>query len=674
MIVTPKSFHTYTNRSNHQHQHQTATQRQGKEEEEEEEYRSSDDVIPRPPPQPPMPMTTVSVIGQLQPMSQNNSNNIPLQRAFTTNTVSSLDTFHHDTGKMPTTSRIPSLVSTVKIPTQEEEEEEQVVQEKYTSRHTSNAAAAAAVSNTHDRAIQEDTNVHDHRMPPAAAAFHSSYSVSSDTTTTNNNHGPLWNVHPETTTTVGTTAHQDRVVMCPWQQEARRLRVILKDLGLSSLLSPTVPSSSVVPPSYYSSSSSSSSSSCHFQHSSFREVDGWGHPSSSSTHNLDQEQQQQWHSLLEEYQSLQECNQNLQSQLEAQVQYHEQMHQDMLLQQAKQHGEYQEEMTVLKQELQQKRQQIVALTQGQREMEGIVQDLEHRIQLLSEEKYRKMEEMEHCKKQNQSHHERILELQMIQTKYRDDCQELQERVSDLEQERDRYETMWREEGDRVRGLEEELGRLKFKEERTDMNVCKLVREKAHLVTKLNEANARLERKRIRESHRGDDEKGDVKKVMNQEGPVEIHLQQKQRQVEQSLQQLEKMSMLRKNHVNGGDPYLPPVSEDVKDARGNDATSTYSIAKRLEANKFQAIAHVKNVADGNHTINKENNDPQTSLCSLQELDNDTLSFLEPLSLQDGLEKDDDVYEYEDEKKWNSPSLQKASRTLFDVASPYVYLQQ
>jgi hypothetical protein len=615
MIVTPMSF------NNQDRQHQ----------EEDDEYssRNNEQDIPRPAPQPPAPMM------MMPPMSRIMMT--PAVQAQQNNTTVTTTTNNNNNSSSTSTNTYGITTST-----------------------TSTTAAAAMHPTTSFRNSNHDKN-HRYSAPPAATVIPSSSSVvSSDTST-------CWTIgvpppqpqheHEQGTRTLST---------CPWQQEAHRLRVLLKDLGFSSLLS----SSTRVPPSSVLVSSSSGHSCCHNDH--------------HYHHHHGDPNTEHWHSLLlDEYQSLQECNQNLQSQLEAQVQYHEQMHQDLLLQQAKQHGEYQNAMTHLRQELEQKRQEIVDLTRGQKEMEGILKDMEHQMDWMSDEKYQWMQEVENCKRQNVNHHEKILELQMISARYHDDCQELEQRVQDLMEERDRYEIMWREERDRGRGLEEDLGRLRLNLEKTEINVCKLVREKAHLVTRLNEANARLERKKVVVVKRqvGDERGGGMKRVvMNHESVVGMQLQERQRQVEHSLQQLEEMSKLRRNDhddIHGGDPQLSTacardrvtsVLEERKqfDTIAVTSSSSNGIPLKLAKTMNLEQEEYNNNNNNNNNMqtinNNENGDPQKSQCSLQELDIDSLLFLEPLSLHDG--HGEKVESEMDEKKLNPPSLQKASRTLFD----------
>lgn len=579
-----------------------------------EEYKSNAaEIMPRPAPQPTMPTMIMPAVSS----HQHNNHTAPHYHALTRNVSSNIYDSSFGSTQIPAAPPNRILLSTMTTTKSLKIPQDQQVDD---------VSSAAYKHNNKYNYYKNNDNRH-YLIPDA---FHSSSSVSSDTWNLQQEEPCLLHNHSSS----GQGQGQQDTLLCPWQQEARRLRIILKDLGLSSLLS-TVPDDDFSNP--------SASNGYHGGH----DRDGW-------------DRNQHWNSLLEEYQSLQECNQSLQSQLEAQVQYYEQMHQDLLMKQARQHGEYQQELRTLGQELEQKRVQVAALTKGHGDMESMLKNMEQRMEYSNDEKYQIMQEMEACRKQNQSHHEKILELQMVSAKYHVDCKELEQRVHDLEQERDRLEAIWREERDRVRGLEEDLGRLRLKDEKTEINVCKLVREKAHLVTKLNEAHARLERKMkttvnttgmttmtssmmmMRESQKMHTEQSEVKKETTYNGcggGVGIQWQERQNQVEHSLRQLEKMSMVRNDShssTHGGS--------------GSSADPTI----------------VKNATVSIDAIDQENNDPQTSLCSLQELDNDSLSFLEPLSLHNGHgEQEGD----EHEKTLNHPNFDyvladdDVSRSLF-----------
>jgi len=599
MMVTPMSNHT----------------QQGEAEDTpSEEYNSNAaEIMPRPAPQPTMPIMIMPAVSS----HQYNNHTSHHFHALTRNVSSNIHDSSFGSTQIPAAPPNRILLSTNKTTTKSLK----IPQDQH---EVDDVSSAGYKHNNNYNYYKNNDNRH-YLIPDA---FHSSSSVSSDT----------WNLQQEgpcllhNHSSSGQGQGQQDISLCPWQQEARRLRTILKDLGLSSLLS-------TVPDDDFSNPSASNG------YDGGHDRDGW-------------DRNQHWNSLLEEYQSLQECNQNLQSQLEAQVQYYEQMHQDLLMKQAREHGEYQQESRTLGQELEQKRLQVATLTKGHGDMESMLKDMEQRMEYSNDEKYQLVQEMEACRKHNQSHHEKILELQMVSAKYHDDCKELEQRVHDLEQERDRLEAMWREERDRVRGLEEDLGRLRLKDEKTEINVCKLVREKAHLVTKLNEAHARLERKMkttvnttgmttmtssmmmMRESQKMHAEQSEVKKETTHNGVgggvgVGIQWQERQNQMEHSLRQLQKMSMLRNNGSHSS----------THGGSGSSADPTI----------------VKKAVVSIDAIHQENIDPQTSLYSLQELDNNSLSFLEPLSLHNG---HGDQEGDEHEKKLNHPNLHKASRALYD----------
>jgi hypothetical protein len=233
-----------------------------------------------------------------------------------------------------------------------------------------------------------------------------------------------------------------------------------------------------------------------------------------------------------------------------------------------------------------------------------------------------------------------------------------------------------------------------------MNACKLVREKAHLATKLNEASARLERRatcRKNWSGGGDDGGGgggggkDFKshpeRKMNSEKTPDcctgssinnigdtgrmssgvgtgISWQEKQKEVERSLRQLEEMSGTKEHHHSGSHYVSNGNHSEVKnDDASRNQRFHYDLTKYSKGPTSRSDAAQSD--DGQHTFHdlhrplainsnhKENIDPQRKQQVGESFDSDSISLLRPVTLHD--------------EKMSPPSLYKDSQPFLDFLS-------
>ena len=84
--------------------------------------------------------------------------------------------------------------------------------------------------------------------------------------------------------------------------------------------------------------------------------------------------------------------------------------------------------------------------------------------------------------------QKTMELQQIAAKTQYDAVALREQVKELEGERDALRCLVREERERLGGMEEALVVVQEREVVAQEEIRKLVREKASLLTRVNEAN------------------------------------------------------------------------------------------------------------------------------------------------------------------------------------------
>ena len=302
-----------------------------------------------------------------------------------------------------------------------------------------------------------------------------------------------------------------------------------------------------------------------------------------------------------------------------------------------------------------------------------VDRLKNVIRGLEREKGNMAKDLDSSRMNSEYNCSKTLELQQLAAKCHGDSQAFQGMMMDLEAERDELKKLFDGEKGRVLLLEEALSNVEVDEGAAGEQIRKLVREKAQMVTKLNEANARLGRstpvsrsvsKKVntssdarfkvkgtklfsppaaarQETTRAHNHSGTKHSVSfapfdELDASTRKSLQEKQRAVELSLQELELLSPSSQNHMIG----LSAKKAEMRNTLKRDVPSLIKDAMKMSN-------------DGG----KENYNPDET--GGIDHDNDTytdsLSLLEPLSLHDSLSPPTKI------------SLKKESQSLLDFLS-------
>jgi hypothetical protein len=320
----------------------------------------------------------------------------------------------------------------------------------------------------------------------------------------------------------------------------------------------------------------------------------------------------------------------------------------------------------------QKRIAQVADLENEKEQNFIERDRsQNAMRVMEKEKGELVRDLESSRLNSEYNCSKTLELQQLAAKWHGDSEAFQGMVMELEEERNGMRKLFEEERGKVQVLEEVLSNVKVDEGAAGEQIRKLVREKAQIVTKLNEANARLERSTLitssisRDADHGFQTRFNVKvkgtKLFSPSGESKhAHtgtkhsvsfapfdetdtitrkaLEEKQRAVEISLQELELVSPLP-NHLIGSS-----VKKAGVERSGNTKRYAPSLSKKTI-----------NRSNGNTLDEKENQEPREGKEDEDKTDSDSLSLLEPLSLHDSLSPPTKI------------SLKRESQSLLDFLS-------
>jgi len=330
----------------------------------------------------------------------------------------------------------------------------------------------------------------------------------------------------------------------------------------------------------------------------------------------------------------------------------------------------------LERELQKRIGQVADLEGEQEKSCMEVDRLKNFVRGLEREKGGLAKDLDSSRMNSEYNCSKTLELQQLAAKCHGDSQAFQGMMMDLEAERNEMRKLVEEQKNRILMLEEAMSNVEVDEGAAGDQIRKLVREKAQMVTKLNEANARLGRstplsrsvsKNVitsrssdarfkvkgtklfsptaarQETTRTHDHSGTTKHSVSfapfDEGDTSARksLQEKQRAVELSLQELELLSPSQ-NHMIGSSA----KKAEMRNISKRDVPSLIKDAMKI-SNDGEKENHNPNETGGNK------NDSDT------DFDTDSLSLLEPLSLHDSLSPPTKI------------SLKRESQSLLDFLS-------
>ena len=148
-------------------------------------------------------------------------------------------------------------------------------------------------------------------------------------------------------------------------------------------------------------------------------------------------------------------------------------------------------MDALENDLQRRTMQVAALEDEKEKVCVELCNLKKSMEVLSTDNMRLERDLNSARMNSTMISQKTLELQQMAVKGQNDASAYEHMVVELEEERDRCYNMIEEERAKINELEEALYDSKSREHTASEQIRDLIREKAQVVTKLNEANARL---------------------------------------------------------------------------------------------------------------------------------------------------------------------------------------
>ena len=145
-------------------------------------------------------------------------------------------------------------------------------------------------------------------------------------------------------------------------------------------------------------------------------------------------------------------------------------------------------MSGLEEEVRRRVGQVASLERELRQTTHRCRSLREAVEGLECDRRRMVEEADLVRRERSGMEQKTMELQQIAAKTQYDAVALREQVKELEGERDALRCLVREERERLGGMEEALVVVQEREVVAQEEIRKLVREKASLLTRVNEAN------------------------------------------------------------------------------------------------------------------------------------------------------------------------------------------